>query len=59
MAKLTEKKTSVYANMNDNIDQEHELHCHIMGKSNLHMAISAGNIAVNNCSEVQFSNDCH
>lgn len=34
-----------------------EHHCHIMGKSNLHMAISAGSIAVNNYSEVQFSND--
>lgn len=54
-----QKKSSSYANRNDNIDQEQEHYCHIMGKSNLHMAVSAGSIAVNNYSEVQFSNDYH
>lgn len=54
-----QKKDLKYANMNDNIDQEQKHHCHLMGKSNLHMATSAGSIAVNNHSEVQFSNDYH
>lgn len=53
----SQKKTSSYANLNDNVDQEQEHHCHIMGKSNLQMAISAGSIVENNYSEVRFSND--